>query len=122
VLSYLTKLSGLVGDRLANLDLVKKTTNERVAAHEARLMAPLLDFLRSRKTRGVRIMGLEEAASNKRAPTVSFIVNGKSSKVIAESFDEKEVHTLISCQMVNGNFRLACGGGCFMQIDYVRRR
>jgi selenocysteine lyase/cysteine desulfurase len=81
----------LEGDQLQNIEMVKKATNERIAAHEARLMAPLLEFLESQKTKGVKIMGLEVPDPAKRAPTVSFIVRGKSSRVIAESFDEKQV-------------------------------
>lgn len=92
VFPYLKSLSGLKGAQLEDIQVVKRTTNQRIAAHEARLMAPLLEFLRSRKSKGVKIMGLEDADSARRAPTVSLVVNGKSCKDIAESFDEQQVY------------------------------
>jgi cysteine desulfurase family protein (TIGR01976 family) len=47
-----------------------------ITAHETTLVAPLLDFLRSR--RGVRVLG-RTAAGAHRAPTVSFVAEGRDS-------------------------------------------
>ena len=58
---------------------------DTIAAHEAALAAPLLDFLRSR--RGVRILGLAEADPARRAPTVSFVVDGRDSSEIPTRLD-----------------------------------
>jgi selenocysteine lyase/cysteine desulfurase len=70
---------------------LKKLANARIGDHEEKLMGPLLEFLRSKKDKGVRILGLEEGDSSKRAPTISFVIKGKSSKQVAESFDEQDV-------------------------------
>ena len=51
---------------------------DAIARHEAALAAPLLDFLRSR--RGVRVIGGPEADTPRRAPTISFVVNGRDSE------------------------------------------
>jgi selenocysteine lyase/cysteine desulfurase len=74
---------------------MKDLVNERIASHEVLLMTPLLKFLQSRKSEGLRILGIEEGDSSLRAPTISFVVDGKSSKMIAESFDVKKVVSLI---------------------------
>jgi len=87
VLPYLLGLSG--GSDYGDIAQVKRLVNRRIADHESMLMIPLLDFLRSRKDQGVRIFGIEEGDSSRRAPTVSFVVKGKSSRQIAESFDAK---------------------------------
>lgn len=70
---------------------LKQLANERIAAHEEKLMGPVLEFLRSKKSKGVRILGLEEADSTTRAPTISFVIDGKSSKQVAESLDTQGV-------------------------------
>jgi selenocysteine lyase/cysteine desulfurase len=57
---------------------------EDIAAHEAALVAPLLDFLRAR--RGVRILGRTTADAH-RAPTVSFVAEGRDSSEIPTALD-----------------------------------
>ncbi len=59
-----------------------------IAAHEAALVAPLLDFLRSR--RGVRILG-RAAADADRAPTVSFVAEGRDSGGIPALLDAERI-------------------------------
>lgn len=59
-----------------------------IARHEATLAAPLLDFLRSR--RGVRVIGRAVADAH-RAPTVSFVVEGRDSGSIPLRLDRERV-------------------------------
>jgi cysteine desulfurase family protein (TIGR01976 family) len=61
---------------------------EDIAAHEAALIAPLLDFLRSR--RGVRVLGLTTADA-RRAPTVSFVAEGRDSSEIPARLDAEKI-------------------------------
>jgi len=89
VLPYLLSLSGV--DESLPIPERRKLANERIAAHEAKLMTPLLEYLKSKKDHGVRILGLEEGDSSKRAPTISFVVDGKSPKRIVQAFDDKPV-------------------------------
>ncbi len=51
------------------------TAFERIEAHEATILKPLIDFLVSKYNRGVRIVGTSRTDS-RRAPTVSFVVVG----------------------------------------------
>jgi selenocysteine lyase/cysteine desulfurase len=95
VLEYMLGLSGLEGPITAEISEMKELANKRIASHEERLMTPLLDFLKSRSSAGVRILGIEDGDSSRRAPTISFVVEGKSSKMIAESFDAKKVFPYI---------------------------
>ncbi|KAH8088987.1 PLP-dependent transferase [Cristinia sonorae] len=63
---------------------------ELIAQHEQTLIRPLLTYLKSKESRGVRIVG-EESADPSRVPTVSFVVVGpqkKSSKEIVRTFDQ----------------------------------
>jgi len=114
VLPYLLSLSGEgMSDDILEL---KKIVNQRIATHESRLMTPLLDYLKSRKSEGVRILGIEEGDSSRRAPTISFVVDGKSSKQIAESLDAKDVLSITP----HVDFRLVFDGECFMQTDFVK--
>ena len=62
---------------------------ERVAAHEEALGAPLLDFLASR--RGVRLIGCASADRRRRAPTVSFAVEGRDAGEIARAAAAHEI-------------------------------
>jgi selenocysteine lyase/cysteine desulfurase len=89
VLPYLLGLSGK--KESGDFVTLKRLANARIGEHEEKLMGPLLEFLRSKKDKGVRILGLEEGDSAKRAPTISFVIEGKSSKQVAESFDEQDV-------------------------------
>jgi cysteine desulfurase family protein (TIGR01976 family) len=61
---------------------------EDIAAHESALVAPLLDFLRSR--RGVRVLG-RTTADARRAPTVSFVVEGRDSAGIPPLLDRERI-------------------------------
>ncbi|KIP05140.1 hypothetical protein PHLGIDRAFT_108629 [Phlebiopsis gigantea 11061_1 CR5-6] len=63
----------------------------KIAAHEQTLVAPLLAYLKSKESRGVRIVG-EETGGPSRAPTISFIVGGERpirSKDVVRAFDQK---------------------------------
>ncbi len=62
---------------------------EAIARHEADLCAPLLDFLRSR--RGVRVVGRAEATPPWRAPTVSFVVEGRDSSEIPARLEAEKI-------------------------------
>lgn len=54
--------------------------NDAIAAHEAKLQTILLDFLTSRK--GITVLGSTSTDSSVRVPTISFVVEGQSSKQI----------------------------------------
>lgn len=56
-----------------------------IASHEESLAAPLLDFLRLR--RGVRIVGHPSPDRARRAPTVSFVIDGRDSAEVVERID-----------------------------------
>jgi cysteine desulfurase family protein (TIGR01976 family) len=60
-----------------------------VAAHEAAIVEPLLEFLRDRP--GVRLIGRTTAADGRRAPTVSFAVEGRSSEEIAGALESRRI-------------------------------
>ena len=54
--------------------------------HENALAEQLLRYLRSKKT--VRIIGLPEATSGRRMPTVSFMVDGMMSEAVVRHTDQ----------------------------------
>lgn len=56
-----------------------------IAAHEAALVAPLLEFLRSRP--GVRLLGEPSADPARRVPTVAFTVDGRDAAEIPAALD-----------------------------------
>lgn len=60
-----------------------------IAAHEAALVAPLLEFLRGRP--GVRLLGESGADPARRVPTVAFTVAGRDSATIPAALDEAAV-------------------------------
>ncbi|KAK8233092.1 pyridoxal phosphate-dependent transferase [Phyllosticta capitalensis] len=60
---------------------------EHIAAHEQRLQSILLDYLRS-KPNAITIFGVPEADREKRVPTVSWIVKGRSSKEVVEAVEK----------------------------------
>jgi cysteine desulfurase family protein (TIGR01976 family) len=60
-----------------------------IADHEAALVAPLLDFLAGR--RGVRLLGRSDPAPGRRAPTVSFTVEGRDAAAIPAALDRERV-------------------------------
>lgn len=60
-----------------------------ISAHEQATVEPLLAFLRERK--GVRLIGRPTAADGRRAPTVSFAVEGRSSQEIAKALEERRI-------------------------------
>ncbi|KZT04816.1 PLP-dependent transferase [Laetiporus sulphureus 93-53] len=65
---------------------------DAIAKHEQTLIAPLLAYLRSKESRGVRIVG-DEGESLNRVPTISFVVIGKRamrSSDVVRGFDERE--------------------------------
>lgn len=59
-----------------------------IAAHETAIVEPLLAFLRDRP--GVRLIGRPSAADGRRAPTVSFAVEGRSSEAIAAALEQRK--------------------------------
>jgi cysteine desulfurase family protein (TIGR01976 family) len=59
-----------------------------ISRYELALVAPLLDFLRSR--RNVRVLG-RPAADPFRAPTVSFVVDGRDSSEIPPRLDTRKI-------------------------------
>ncbi len=89
ILEYLLALDerhhpGSPAPETARLDRVF----EDIAAHETALVAPLLDFLRSH--RGVRVLG-RETADARRAPTVSFVAEGRDSSEIPARLDAERI-------------------------------
>ena len=60
-----------------------------IAAHEAALVAPLLEFLRSRP--GVRVCGEPGADLTRRVPTVTFTVDGRDAAEIPAALDQAGV-------------------------------
>lgn len=58
-----------------------------IAAHENAIVEPLLAFLRDRP--GVRLIGKPSATDGRRAPTVSFAVEGRSSEEIAAALEQR---------------------------------
>ncbi len=60
-----------------------------IAAHEARLVAPLLDLLASRPQ--VRVLGHPGADPARRVATVSFVVEGRSSSEIPTALDPYKI-------------------------------
>lgn len=56
-----------------------------IAAHEAALVAPLLEFLRARP--GVRVLGEPGADAARRVPTVAFTVDGRDASEIPAAVD-----------------------------------
>jgi cysteine desulfurase family protein (TIGR01976 family) len=64
---------------------------EAIAAYEARLARPLLEFLAQRK--GVRLLGLADADPARRVPTISFTVEGRDSEEIVRRLDAAKVAT-----------------------------
>lgn len=62
-----------------------------IAEHEQSLVKPLLTYLKSKYSRGVRIVGPEEANLS-RVPTISFVVVGEraiASQDVVKVFDQK---------------------------------
>jgi len=76
---------------LLSLSSSKQLTDSfaAITQHEQTLIAPLLEYLtdKSQYEKGVRVVG-EEASGPGRAPTISFIVQGRSSKDIVKAFDK----------------------------------
>lgn len=73
---------------------------QKIALHEQTLVKPLLDYLKSKEGRGVRIVG-EESSGLSRAPTISFVVVGErpiASRAVVRAFDQKgNVSDNMSC-------------------------
>lgn len=95
VLPYFVQLGGggssnMGGEETAHL----KAAFDKIAAHEQLLMEPLIAFLLSQHSTGVRIVGPESDKSSSRAPTISFVVVGEDgetkrlqSKDVVAKFD-----------------------------------
>ena len=86
VLPYLLSLSSTPE---SNVNAALDDAFARIESHEHTLIEPLLTYLRSKKGRGVLIVGDEENSPS-RVPTISFVVRGErpiSSKHIVEHFD-----------------------------------
>lgn len=64
---------------------------DAIAAHEAALAQPLLDFLAARK--GVRLLGLADADPARRVPTISFTVERRDSEAVVRALDDAKVAT-----------------------------
>ena len=64
---------------------------DTIAAYESQIAQPLLDFLSTRK--GVRLLGLADAAPARRVPTISFTVDGRDSGEIVRALDAARVGT-----------------------------
>lgn len=60
--------------------------SDAIAAHEGKLQTILLDFLNARDD--VTVMGSTSADSAVRVPTISFVVEGRSSREIVEQVDK----------------------------------
>lgn len=63
----------------------------RIAQHEQTLVTPLLEYLKGKADRGVRVVG-DETPSLSRAPTISFVVVGQQpikSREVVHAFDLK---------------------------------
>lgn len=64
---------------------------DAIAQHEQSLVETLLKYLKSKESRGVRIVGDEKTGSS-RVPTISFVVTGEkaiSSRDVVKVFDSK---------------------------------
>ena len=77
------------GDLAANPRRQLEFVFDRVGEHEEALTAQLLEFL-SHKAR-VRIVGSPGAERTERVPTVSFVVDGKTSDSIVQATDARHV-------------------------------
>ena len=102
VLPYLASLGGAPSgaDISAQLD----ASFAAIAAHEQTLLAPLLGYLRSRRERGVRIVGAEREGLG-RVPTVSFVVVGERamrSRDLVAAFDKKGDVSAFPCFLEDG--------------------
>jgi cysteine desulfurase family protein (TIGR01976 family) len=90
ILDYLLALDERI---FGDASVPEATRLERVfgaiARHEVALCAPLLEFLRSRP--GVRIIGQPDASLPSRAPTISFVVDGRDSSEIPARLDEDRI-------------------------------
>jgi cysteine desulfurase family protein (TIGR01976 family) len=62
---------------------------DAIAAHEAALSQPVLDFLAARP--GVRLLGLADADPARRVPTISFTVDGRDSAELPAALDRAGV-------------------------------
>lgn len=62
---------------------------EAIAAHEARLAAPVIDFLRAHPR--VRLLGAATPDAAARAPTIAFVPEGRHASEIPAALDERKV-------------------------------
>jgi cysteine desulfurase family protein (TIGR01976 family) len=101
----------------AVVDYLESLSFDEVAAHETRLAARLLSFLG--QVPRVRVLG-ERAASATRVPTVSFVVEGRSSAEVVRAVDPHRIG------IKQGDFyarrfveRLGLAGGGVVRVSMV---
>jgi selenocysteine lyase/cysteine desulfurase len=91
VLPYFLSLSSTPSpSKESNVKAALDDAFARIQSHEHELIEPLLAYLRSKKERGVLIVGDEQNPPS-RVPTISFVVRGDrpiSSKQIVSHFDK----------------------------------
>lgn len=88
IVEYLEELGRRAGGEGTTGELLARAF-AAIAAHEARLVAPLLDLLASRP--GVRVLGHPDADPARRVATVSFVVEGRSSSEIPAALDPHKI-------------------------------
>lgn len=72
-----------------NLREILEQSFERIAKQEEILSQKLLNFLHQKSH--VRVIGLETADKNQRVPTISFVVEGKTSDEIVQEVDQHNI-------------------------------
>lgn len=86
--AYITSLAGTEeGTEDEKFDLAF----ERIAIHEEKLTEKLMNYLKSKRSRGVRFVGPTSSGKKDRAPTISFVVRGDKplgSRFIVEELDK----------------------------------
>lgn len=88
IVEYLEGLAQRQGAPISGREAIEQTF-EAIAEHETRLGEILLAFLRGRDN--VRIIGRPESDSERRVPTISFVVDGMQSDEIVRRVDEANI-------------------------------
>lgn len=83
------ELSHGLGGVFSYIEALGEGAFERIAAHEERLAARLLDYLSGK--RSVRILGERSADRLRRVPTVSFTVEGRTPEQVVRAVDPQGV-------------------------------
>jgi selenocysteine lyase/cysteine desulfurase len=90
IVDYLLALDARHGGDLSTPEPQRLTRAfDAIAAHEAVLAAPLLEFLSSR--RGVRVLGRAEPDAVHRVPTIAFTVEGRDASEIPPALDARNI-------------------------------